>query len=511
MELITLLINTINTIGIEQFTSWWIYSSIIIFFVLGILLFKPMFQLNHELSTYNKTLKKLDKHSEENFSRLQETFQNSKTSIKNCWTQYEHAVKYSRISLDRLPDPAPYFNYSQLIERYCQRRLAEVIPGIFTSFGILGTFIGLAVGLSDINISNIDQLRHGIGGLLGGINIAFYTSVVGILSSIIWLILDRNVLKLIISKAYQFNEHISGLLPVAYENEMIQELIKTQKDQLESIKGFVTDSLIPEIVNGFREAIKDSLAPQIAKTNEIVEQLAQSATDRQVEGIEKMVDMFINSLNSTFQDQFVHLTETITDMINWQKQVKGELEELVMVIKDGAEVQSRILESSANILGNVDKYAKDFEAFHEKIEQSVFFLENITTELSSISKETNQRLTEIFAKEEKIADTQQALIKKLDSQLESINTLWSSTKDNFTSLNNNLTNATKEFNTQMHEGIQNTFYQFDNNLAEATKLLAGVVAEMNEVVEELPERIRNFQDELKKFKAPTSNGQSFGG
>ena len=71
------------------------------------------------------------------------------------------------------------------------RRIAEALPGIFVAIGIFGTFLGLVLGLSDLRIDELENLKQGVGHLLSGLSLAFYTSLMGIFLSILYSILYR--------------------------------------------------------------------------------------------------------------------------------------------------------------------------------------------------------------------------------------------------------------------------------------------------------------------------------
>ena len=58
----------------------------------------------------------------------------------------------------------------------------SVNPSILTTVGILGTFVGIYIGLNDFNIANIDA---SIPILLKGLKVAFTTSIVGIMGAVI--------------------------------------------------------------------------------------------------------------------------------------------------------------------------------------------------------------------------------------------------------------------------------------------------------------------------------------
>lgn len=55
------------------------------------------------------------------------------------------------------------------------------IPSVFTTLGILGTFVGIFVGLQEFDVQNITQ---SIPKLLEGMKTAFSTSIIGIILSI---------------------------------------------------------------------------------------------------------------------------------------------------------------------------------------------------------------------------------------------------------------------------------------------------------------------------------------
>ncbi len=65
------------------------------------------------------------------------------------------------------------------------------IPGILTGLGILGTFIGLLSGLGTLSFSTPDAAISSIAILIAGIETAFYTSISGVILSILFNILYR--------------------------------------------------------------------------------------------------------------------------------------------------------------------------------------------------------------------------------------------------------------------------------------------------------------------------------
>ena len=69
--------------------------------------------------------------------------------------------------------------------------LVVQIPGTLTGLGIIGTFVGLLMGISGISFSSVEAALESVSVLLSGIEIAFYTSIAGVILSILFNIFNR--------------------------------------------------------------------------------------------------------------------------------------------------------------------------------------------------------------------------------------------------------------------------------------------------------------------------------
>ncbi len=65
-----------------------------------------------------------------------------------------------------------------------ERRKIESLPNIVSTIGVIGTFLGITFGLSDFNTSP-DKIDASIATLLDGLKTAFWTSLAGMIGSII--------------------------------------------------------------------------------------------------------------------------------------------------------------------------------------------------------------------------------------------------------------------------------------------------------------------------------------
>lgn len=82
------------------------------------------------------------------------------------------------------------FNEDSLALR-CWWGVVHQIPGTLTALGLLGTFIGLIIGISTIGFSSVEAALSSVELLIGGIQTAFYTSIAGVILSILFNVSQR--------------------------------------------------------------------------------------------------------------------------------------------------------------------------------------------------------------------------------------------------------------------------------------------------------------------------------
>jgi len=113
--------------------------------------------------------------------------------LQDDWLLYQqHFVDVDQQAKKTDDFAEQYFGIT-LIERIFNTEFWKSIPGMFVGFGILGTFAGLCVGLSNFNFSSSDSkvIFSSIEILIGGIKTAFLTSLHGISLSIVFGILEN--------------------------------------------------------------------------------------------------------------------------------------------------------------------------------------------------------------------------------------------------------------------------------------------------------------------------------
>ncbi len=116
------------------------------------------------------------------------------------------------------------------------------IAGILTALGLLGTFLGLVTGISTVEFSSAEATMESIENLLHGISTAFYTSIVGVILSILFNIAYRLVWNIMLREMNLFIEQFHTYIqPSAEEQIRAKQYLNTEK-MIEALDVLRTNS-----------------------------------------------------------------------------------------------------------------------------------------------------------------------------------------------------------------------------------------------------------------------------
>ena len=312
-----------------------------------------------------------------------------KSNYAKQWNRY-----YDRISKKSPGEKIrtePFFGLDAMYSAIGQRHILDFGGGIHTSLGVLGTFIGLSMGLSGLNVLDSEALRIGIGGLIGGMQVAFYTSVLGVVLSIIWIFVDRFISKGIEGEIEWHSNELALLLNADDEEIFLNRLEKITQQQSDQLKTILTDALehvmepfvqtvqhgnnsihtsfdkMQEQLREQAETSKEHLALMKNQSNEVSEKLIGSITSETQETIGQFAEM----MNISRQTQ--------TDMLNSVQHVVAKLE-------IASANQEKLFSKTENIVESFSTLSRGIESTQESYDQSFSDLSNLASTLRDIQQ-----------------------------------------------------------------------------------------------------------------------------
>lgn len=104
------------------------------------------------------------------------------------------------------------------------------VAGVLTALGLLGTFLGLMTGISTVTFTTVDATISSIERLLEGIATAFYTSIVGVILSVVFNIANRIVWNVTLREMQLFYEKFhTEVLPYSEEQTRVSEYMQSEE------------------------------------------------------------------------------------------------------------------------------------------------------------------------------------------------------------------------------------------------------------------------------------------
>ena len=122
------------------------------------------------------------------------------------------------------------------------RSAAMQIPGTLTALGLLGTFVGLITGISSIGFSSVEAALTSIETLLGGIQTAFYTSIIGVVLSILYNVTARLIWNVMLRNMGLFMEQFHLFILPSLDEQNRAQLNMNMKQVLERLDRIPKDT-----------------------------------------------------------------------------------------------------------------------------------------------------------------------------------------------------------------------------------------------------------------------------
>jgi len=276
---------------------------------------------------------------------------------------------------------------------------------LLTSLGILGTFIGIVVGLLGFNVTEIDG---SIEALLQGLQTAFITSLVGMSASIIYKVTGaisvfvklENV-ELQDVGAEDVYRAINEQGKLMLESSLIQQQLL--KDLKRAIVGGEDDTLVSQVkllrgdmndnhkttksMDEHLAIVKASCTEQQQyfqvfsdklwlKLQDVADTIAKSATEEVIKALKDVITDFNNNLTEQFGENFKALDESVKKLVVWQGNYSQQIEQMVeqyalgvAAINQTKDSVSIISEKSAHIPETMNNLQQVMEVNQHQVEE----------------------------------------------------------------------------------------------------------------------------------------------
>lgn len=361
-------------------------------------------------------------------------------SLSRAWARYQQTFIESQNKTEE--EAGSYFTELAVVGGTLNLRYWKAVPNLLVGIGILGTFVGLTVGISGFETESVDSVRTSIEGLLSGMATAFVSSIVGMALSLAFNIFEkrrfgrlnqaltrlcgeldarylmgesdlralererrRDVLSDafgdVLTDTFAYEDNGEQILPA----HVLRDLRREAEEQTKTLKSFSTDladgikmstmtieKLGGEVGEAFQQAMEHQLTPTIEGVETAVEELRNEKAESNEEMVENVVDRLSNTLDD-ISDQFQdELTGGAIDQLEQTATTIAEMGELL------------------------DSFQSDFSSMSGDLKESVEAMAEKTEEEAQMATMTMREETE--AATEKMREEANAVAESMREQSE---------------------------------------------------------------------------------------------
>nr|WP_304954586.1 MotA/TolQ/ExbB proton channel family protein [uncultured Acetatifactor sp.] len=260
-------------------------------------------------------------------------------NLKKAFDRFLQQMRSSRVG-KRYASSCNIEDYinEELLDRVGSSHFNSAISGTMTGLGILGTFIGLSLGLGSFSGDDIYTISDNVGPLLSGMKVAFHTSVYGIIFSLIFNFIYRSIM----ADAYGKLEYFLGAFrqcaapPVSTGDENTAAMLVYQANQANYMKELL--------------------------------ELAKGEAKEQTQALEQMARSFVEQLQSVMGTELKNLGAALEQASQTQVSGAENNKALLEAVGDLAESNRHMQENMAHMLKQQEQLAEDLAKQRRELE-----------------------------------------------------------------------------------------------------------------------------------------------
>lgn len=422
-------------------------------------------------------------------------------------------------------------------------RLVSIVPSTLATLGVLGTFTGILLGLLDFDVAKIDE---SIPRLLGGLTVAFSTSIVGMGSALLFRILDalipgrsngvtataddlHDLLKAM-QKDNQTNsssliDALSDRGPIAsmlavngIETEKHSTLMATGLADIRNALSSDSDSSLVTQIQKLRSTVQDGQNDLIREFRDFAKHMTENTNKVLIEALQDVIRDFNDKITEQFGENFKQLNQAVGALLVWQENYKQFVETTEQRISTAVAA----LESSEKAIGSVKEHSAAIPAaialltppliaINEQSNTLAKHLEAVgglrdkAFEAFPVIEQNLKTMTEDFSEHVKdaVATTKDAL----ETQRSANDDL----SKRFAELSEESTKSQKAFSLELEKTLGNMAEQTNSVFAKHTQLIQESSDEVQRHVSEVWKRTEAANDALNsqysQLSEQTTNSQ----
>ena len=306
------------------------------------------------------------------------------------------------------------------------------LGGIALTAGITGTFFGIFMGLINFNTAD---LEGSIPELLDGLKTAFITSLAGLFANLIVKIYPEiYLIKEPVESDDVGEEIIKTLKSLEDENRNMTNSIDNLAKSISSDKD---TSLITQLQK-IRTTNSDGFESMNKSFEDFAEKVVADNTQSLIDALTDVMKDFNAKINEQFGDNFKELNSAVKLMVEWQKENKIQVENLIQTyssilnnlkgidetLANSSNSHSIILEANRELKTLVNDFSGMVESFSDLGQKASLSLPIIEKNMDSIVGKSDEYIREslstISSNYDDFSSKQREIVESYNSTIENM-------------------------------------------------------------------------------------------
>ena len=270
-----------------------------------------------------------------------------------------------------------------LVDSVIHRERLNQVAGVMTGLGILGTFIGLSLGLQSFNTGTTAEITNSIEPLMEGIKVAFHTSIYGMVFSLVFNYVYKRRLDDAENAVRDFLSAYRKYVMPDTATDGFNRLMELQRQQTEAIVG-ISDTLVNQLAKGLQELLE----PQFDRFDHTIESFANMATRNQMNELARVVNAFLEEMNRSLGDTFSRLSESVNETLAYQEASERQMQEFYEKSIGAAAKMNNVAAQTQTVANSLKVYAENVSLLERDIRDTLDSMQKLIETLPVEVNET---------------------------------------------------------------------------------------------------------------------------
>ena len=268
------------------------------------------------------------------------------------------------------------------------------ISGILTSIGILGTFIGITVGLgqigADMSGGSSEDMQNAMSSLISSLGVSFRTSIWGLISSMVITALTNSQITKLEKTRLDWLHWLDNTMPQKSERALLAEQTELMAKQVAGTK------IVGESIG---RSLGETITNAFGKLQDSMDKMTEGIANQQQEGLDALVQQFMKQMQNSMNADFSSLGIALQEMVASNDRFQHSMSQLIDHMQKATQNQGTSAQQMQDALANAA--------------QSIAQMQGSFSGLSSVSSNIQEAATamqKILERQMQASDQQQSTI-----------------------------------------------------------------------------------------------------